>query len=58
VEIQPVAVSGVQRLDEEVPGGDVEDLRLWRGGCGCACCGESELFFLLRFLGWFFGWLR
>jgi hypothetical protein len=34
VEIQPVAVSGVQRLDEEVPGGDVEDQRLWRGGCG------------------------
>ena len=34
VEIQPVAVSGFQRLDEEVPGGNVEDQRVGSFSCG------------------------
>ena len=43
VEIQPVAVPGVQRLNEEVPGGNVEDQRLGCGGFGFGCLGHDLL---------------
>jgi hypothetical protein len=34
MEIQPIAVPSAQRLDEEVPGGDLEDQRFGRCGFG------------------------
>src|SRR5690606_4973285 len=42
VEIQPVAVPGVQRLDEEVTLCNVEHQHLGRGGGGFGSCGHGE----------------